>query len=101
ELLHHQRMEVVVGEVDVRLEESFAMGKGLDKWGRALGVEGPQPDPVPMDPSGRLEGWIEAGPIDPVWVFKVETFRPTLVSLYIENSNGVRLFTLTEETSLE
>jgi hypothetical protein len=101
ELLHNNRREVVLGEVAVALEQNFAMAKGLDQWGRALDPLGaPNPAPAIPNPSARLEGWIEAGPADVVWTFKVEMIRDAGVSLQLENLDGTVLTTLVSDVVL-
>jgi len=89
-LRHNGRSEVVLGEVGVALEETFARTRGVDRYGRPLAEVGENaPPPVWIEPTARLEGWIERSAADPVWMFKVEALRETDLVMTLESVEGI------------
>ena len=94
-LEHNGRVEVVLGEIDTSLEETFARRKGLDKYGRSLDKVGENaPPPVRVESRARLEGWVGPSDVDQDWSFRVEVDRETEISLTLESLEGVPLLTL-------
>ncbi len=86
-LQHQGRNEVVLSRIGVRLSESLAASKGLDRSGHPLGPDGrPQPHQG-FDPRGEwpaeLVGWIEPSATNEFWVVKLVVSRETDIELSI------------------
>ena len=90
---HYGRREVILSRAGVRLSETLAAAKGLDRYGHVLGPDGnpwPEQGFDPRAPrSVEIAGWIERSEADAMWTVKLHVEEASELTLAITRGQGI------------